>query len=169
MSKRPASQSARLRDSFAAIREFIVVLAMLSLLLAPGRVKQVLHDAGIRSLAGVEFDTKALAESDAEMEKARNHVQHLMAQLEAVHQELAQATQQSGQFYDPGIDTALQHLADAQKTTIQTEMNLNRSRAKRRDMLERLGRPVQQEADMSSADVSQAAREADAPQQTIER
>lgn len=139
MSQQPPSKFTDLRDSFAALREFLIVVAMLSILFAPGRVKSILADAGIRSLAGVEFDTKALAESESEVEQARSHIDRLKNQLAAAQQELEKATFASGKFYDPGLDTVSQILANAQRVTIETETNLNRSRAKTSDILQRHG------------------------------
>jgi len=139
VSQQPSSKFADLRDSFAALREFMIVVAMLSIVFAPNRVKAILGGAGIRSLAGVEFDTTALAESEAEVEKARSHIDRLKNQLVAAQQELEKATFASGKFYDPGFDTVSQILANAQRATIETETNLNRSRAKTSDILERHG------------------------------
>ena len=139
MSQQPPSKFADLRDSFAALREFLVVVAVLSILFAPGRVRSILADAGIRSLAGVEFDTKALAESEAEVEQARSHIDQLKNQLAAAQQELDKAAFASGKFYDPGLDTVSQILANAQRATIDMETNLNRSRAKTSDILQRHG------------------------------
>jgi hypothetical protein len=59
--------------------------------------------------------------------------------LAAAQQELEKATFASGKFYDPGLDTVSQILANAQRVTIETETNLNRSRAKTSDILQRHG------------------------------
>jgi len=141
MSQHPPSKYTDLRDSFAALREFIIVVAMLSVLFAPDRVKAILSDAGIRSLAGVEFDTNALAESKFEVEKARNHIEQLKNQLASAQQELEKSAVAGGKYYDPRLDTVSQLLANAQRATIETETNLNRSHAKTLGILQRHGHP----------------------------
>lgn len=165
MSEQPPSRPSHIRDSFAALREFLIVVAMLSIVFVPDRVKSLLDDAGIRSLAGVEFDTDTLVESEVEVAKAQGHIDQLQRQLAAAQQELAQATYASGEFYDPGLDTVSQILANAQRATIETETNLNRSHAKTRDLLQRHGRkPAEPATDEPAAteEISQAA--ADPPE-----
>ncbi len=134
MSTEPTRYS-NLRDSFTALREFIIVVAMLSLLFAPDRVKNILNDAGIRSLAGVEFDTTALEESEAAVEAAQDHILELQHELKLVKHELSKAADSHGILAHFDLENAIEHLDRAQRQTIETEMNLSRSAEKNLDFL----------------------------------
>lgn len=137
MSQEPPSRYANLRDGVAALREFLIVAAVLSILFAPNRVKNVLEDAGIRSLAGVEFDARSLAESEADVQQAHRHIKNLQQELKFALANLSEAAGTGASF-----DDAIKHLATAQRATIETEMNLNRSQQKTSDILQRHGMPA---------------------------
>ena len=78
---------ANLRDICSAVREMAIVMAMLVLLVAPSFVKDALERAGIRSVAGVEFDIDNLAQSRDELDAA-------LAQIDTLRNQLATAQQQ---------------------------------------------------------------------------
>jgi len=80
----PTNRWANLRDICSAIREIVIVAAMLCLLVAPSVVRSALERAGIRSVAGVEFDIKNLAQSRDELDSA-------LAQIDALRTQLATA------------------------------------------------------------------------------
>jgi len=83
----PSSKWADLRDFCSAIREVVIVLALLSLLVVPSVVRQVLERAGIRSLAGVEFNIEDIAQS-------RNELDAALAQIDALRSQLSNAQRQ---------------------------------------------------------------------------
>lgn len=83
----PSSKWADLRDFCSAIREVVIVAAMLSLLVVPSAVRHVLERAGIRSVAGVEFDVENLAQSRDELNSA-------LAQIDSLRNQLSNAQQQ---------------------------------------------------------------------------
>ncbi len=65
----------------AALREVMIVAAIVLLLLAPGSVRSLLERAGVRSVAGVEFDATTLAEAQQELDFAREQMNELRTQL----------------------------------------------------------------------------------------
>lgn len=81
------SRWANLRDICSAVREMVIVIAMLVLLIAPSFVKDSLERAGIRSVAGVEFDMDNLAQSRDELDAA-------LAQIDTLRNQLTTAQQQ---------------------------------------------------------------------------
>ncbi len=141
MSEPPPPRYANVRDSVTAMREFIIVVAMLSILFAPNRVKGILEDAGIRSLAGVEFDATNLAESQASVKEAHSNIRELKQQLALAQRELSKVAKDGGSFANPGLGAISDLLASAQRATIETETNLDRSQQKTRNFLQRHGHP----------------------------
>jgi hypothetical protein len=139
MTEQPLPRYTNVRDSVTAMREFIIVIAMLSILFAPSRVRGILEDAGIRSLAGVEFDATSVTESEASVKEAHAHINELKQQLALAQQELSKVASSSGTSIDPGLGAISELLARAQRTTIETETNLNHSQEKTRDFLQRHG------------------------------
>jgi len=83
----PTNRWVNLRDICSAIREIVIVAAMLCLLVVPSVVRRALERAGIRSVAGVEFDIENLAQSRDELNSA-------LAQIDALRTQLATAQQQ---------------------------------------------------------------------------
>lgn len=79
---------ANLRDICSAVREMVIVAAMLVLLVAPSFVRDSLERAGIRSVAGVEFDMENLAQSRDELDAALATVDSLKSQLEIAQQQV---------------------------------------------------------------------------------
>ena len=138
MSEPKPNKYANLRDSFVALREFIVVMVMLALLFTPSRVKQILDAAGIRSLAGLEFDTQALKESEAALAEAHRKVVDLKYELAFMQQDL-EHVQTADSRTDHRIQGVLRHLKIAQRDTIETELNLTRSQEKNSHFLEQHG------------------------------
>ncbi len=140
------SRYSNLRDSFTALREFIVVVAMLSLLFVPGRVRAVLDDAGIRSLAGVEFDTQELEKSERAVEDAQRNVAKLRRELSIVKDSLFQAKQTQGIQARFDLEDAFAHLDTAQREIIETEANLNQCAETNLNILQRHGINREQKA-----------------------
>lgn len=90
MADTQTSRWAGLRDSCAAAREMLIVVAILALLVAPSSVRNVLERAGIKSVAGVEFDVTTMAESQAELDHAQTQISLLRDQLTLAQQQLTQ-------------------------------------------------------------------------------
>lgn len=108
MSERP-SQWANLRDGFAAAREIIIVGAVLALILAPTVVRSILEDAGIRAVAGIEFDIDSLSEAQDEMSVAEAQILQLTQELESARQMIEQSRNRSGQL-SPEMNVVSQQL-----------------------------------------------------------
>jgi len=88
MSGDSSTRWASLRDFFGAVREILIVGSVLLLVLVPTKVRQVLDQAGIRSVAGIEFDLKSLNEAQAEMSIAQTEMEDLRQQLALTQQNL---------------------------------------------------------------------------------
>jgi hypothetical protein len=86
-SSNPSSHWADLRDCCSAIREVVIVLTIVSLVVVPSVVRKALERAGIRSVAGVEFDVESFAQSRDELDSA-------LAQIDMLKNQLATAQQQ---------------------------------------------------------------------------
>ncbi len=89
------SKWASLRDFCSAIREVVLVAAMLSLLVVPSTVRGVLERAGIRSVAGVEFDVDAVQQSRAEVDDALKQIASLQQQLAVAHDQVQRIASES--------------------------------------------------------------------------
>ncbi len=89
------SKWASLRDFCSAIREVVLVAAMLSLLVVPSTVRGVLERAGIRSVAGVEFDVDAMQQSRAEVDDALKQIASLQQQLAVAHDQVQRIARES--------------------------------------------------------------------------
>ena len=126
MSDSIPSKYASIRDGFAAIRELIIVLAMLALLFAPATIREILNDAGVRSFAGVEFDEQTLDE----VESAHSRVAELEQQLAVAQQQLTSISQSSAVRADPRFGTVSKMIADAQQYASQTETDLREAKDK---------------------------------------
>ncbi|WP_040765364.1 twin-arginine translocase TatA/TatE family subunit [Novipirellula maiorica] len=137
MSDSPLSKYASIRDGFAAIRELIIVLAMLALLFAPSAIREILSDAGIRSFAGVEFDEQTLDE----VETAHSRVAELEQQLAVAQQQIDSMSQSSVVRADPRFGTVSKMIADAQQYASQTEDDLREVKEKHVELWKRAGRP----------------------------
>ena len=137
MTEPAASKYSSLRDGFAAIREMILVLAMLALLFTPTKVRSVLNDAGIRSFAGVEFDEETLDE----VEEAGSRVAELEQQLALVQQQLGSMSQSSAVRADPKFGMVSKLLADAQLKAAATGKNLDEAKDKQLEIWNKSGRP----------------------------
>lgn len=79
-----------MRDGFAAIRELMIVLLILAFLLMPQRIQKFLHDAGVRSVAGVEFDWQKFKNAQAQIDLAKSDMQEVQIQLNTVSTLLGQ-------------------------------------------------------------------------------
>ena len=85
----PAGWWSQAREAAATVRELIVVGALIALVLTPGNVRELLEDAGIRSVAGIEFDATSLAESEAQLLASQEKMETLEAQLQEAQTQLA--------------------------------------------------------------------------------
>jgi len=136
MSDPVPSKYASYRDALAAVRELIIVIALLALLFTPQMVRQVLDEAGIRSFAGVEFNEKTLDEVEA----AGTRVVELEQQLTMAQQQLSAMAQSSSIRADPRFGSVSRILADAQKKAAETEDNLREARDEQIDLRKRSGK-----------------------------
>lgn len=89
------SKWSSLRDFCSAIREVVIVAAMLSLLVVPSTVRGVLERAGIRSVAGVEFDVDAVQQSRAEVDDALKQIASLQQQLAVAYEQVQRLASES--------------------------------------------------------------------------
>ncbi len=138
MSESIPNKYASIRDGFAAIRELIIVLAMLALLFAPATIREILSDAGIRSFAGVEFDEETLDE----VESAHSRVAELEQQLAVAQQQLTSISQSSAVRADPRFGTVSKMIAEAQQYASETEDDLREAKDKHMELWKRAGRPA---------------------------
>ena len=125
------------RDAFTAIREIMLVVALLVLLFSPTTVRDVLQDAGIRSFAGVEFDEETLVE----VENAGDRVAELEQQLLAAQTQLEALTQQNTFRADPRLSSVSRLLADAQRNATQMGESLDEAKEKQIELWNRSGKP----------------------------
>ncbi|HMO13656.1 MAG TPA: hypothetical protein PKD64_04170 [Pirellulaceae bacterium] len=88
----PPSRWTGMRDFFAAIRELLVILAILTFVIMPARIKQFLYDSDIRSVAGIEFNWEKYNEAKREIQFAQSEMQEIQRQLDLAQQVLAQDT-----------------------------------------------------------------------------
>jgi len=137
MSDSIVSRFASIRDGFAAIREIILVLAMLALLFTPTTVRQVLQDAGIRSFAGVEFDEETLVE----VENAGDRVAELEEQLVAAKTQLESIAGLNANRIDPRLGSVSRLLSDAQRSASQMGESLEEAKEKQIELWHRSGKP----------------------------
>lgn len=88
MSEEKKSKWSDIRDGFAALRELMILGALLTLLLAPTLVRSILEDAGIRAVAGIEFDVNQFSDAESELEKAKREIAQLSSDLAFVQTQL---------------------------------------------------------------------------------
>ncbi|MCC9658198.1 hypothetical protein [Rhodopirellula halodulae] len=141
MEEPQTSSFASVRDGFAAIRELILVLAMLALFLTPSTVREVLQDAGIRSFAGVEFDETTLAE----VENAEARVNELEQQLALAQSQLESIATVSPNRADPRLGSVSKLLANARQSTSEMSHNLEEARSKQIELRRRYGQPPREQ------------------------
>ncbi len=140
MSDQPASKYAAIRDGFAAIRELILVLALLALLFTPTTVRRILQDAGIRSFAGVEFDEQTLIE----VENAGGRVAELEQQLLVAQQQLQAISEINPNRADPRLGSVSKLLADARRNASQMGESLDEAKEQQIELWHRSGKPTRQ-------------------------
>ncbi|MBB3208151.1 hypothetical protein FHS27_003978 [Rhodopirellula rubra] len=137
MSDPAANKFASVRDGFAAIREIILVIALLALLFTPTTVREILQDAGIRSFAGVEFDEETLVE----VENAGDRFAELEKQLLAAQTQLETIANLNTNRADPRLGTVSRLLADAQRSASEMGESLDEAKEKQIELWNRLGKP----------------------------
>jgi peptidoglycan hydrolase CwlO-like protein len=130
MSEPSPSRWSEMRDFCAAVRELMIVAAVVSLLVAPSLVRGTLERAGIRSVAGVEFDAKTLAEAQSELDNAKKQIDQMRNQLASAQQQLNQPTtaRLAPGTADPKNGDVSRILAQMQSSIDDTEVSLDRSR-----------------------------------------
>ena len=128
MSEPSPNRWSNLRDSFAAMREILIVVAMLALLLTPTSVRSVLERAGIRSVAGVEFDTTTLNDSRDELIAAQTQVDELRNELALTQQQFNQVAVSTGNTRNPKFTEVSELLAKSRQKLDATDGSLGRSR-----------------------------------------
>lgn len=114
MSETP-SRFADFRDGFAAIREIMIVIAILALILVPNKVRAVLETAGIRSVAGIEFDVQQLTDAQNEIAIAQQEVEQVMQTLETAERDLN--TSVAGAGFSPQNQDVSKMISRAKLTT----------------------------------------------------
>lgn len=161
-----ASRWADLRDFCSAVREVVIILAMLSLLVVPSAVRNVLERAGIRSLAGVEFDVDNIAQSQDELNAALVQIDELRNQLANAQQQVQGLAESSPAIAalpstslsapsassavapaartrsSPSLSSISQLLATMQSQAAKTDKSLRRSKDHTEKFLEHAGRQV---------------------------
>ena len=95
----PISRWTSIRESATTVREVIIAISLIALLFTPTKVRGLLEDAGIRSVAGIEFDATSLAESEAELLATQEMIDSLESQLGEAQTQLASISQQDS----PGL------------------------------------------------------------------
>ncbi len=85
----------QIRESLAALRELAIVAAIALLVAWPSLVKSTLEKAGVRSVAGLEFDWEQLAEANEEAQVAERTVSAVTVELESVSKQLSSLSTQS--------------------------------------------------------------------------
>ncbi len=128
MSDPSPSRWSNIRDSCAAMRELLIVVAMLSLLFAPSFVRSILERAGVRSVAGVEFDATTLAESESQLAAAQTQVDELRNQLALTQQQFNQVATTTGNIRNPEFTKVSEMLLHSQRQLEATEGSIGRSR-----------------------------------------
>jgi exonuclease VII small subunit len=154
---------ANLRDICSAIRELVIVAAMLVLLIAPSFVRDSLERAGIRSVAGVEFDMENLAQSREELDSALAMVESLKSKLDVAQQQvqglaesspaispsasLMEPTGGGGPMLrsspSPSLASVSRLLSSMQNQADETDQSLRRSKDHADQFLENAGRRIQ--------------------------
>jgi hypothetical protein len=140
----PTNRWANLRDICSAIREIVIVAAMICLLVVPSVVRQALERAGIRSVAGVEFDIMNLAQSREELDAALAQIDALRTQIATAQQQvqdlaesspaaamplsIANETGPADQF-SPSLQSVSRIFASMNKQIDETDLSLRRSKA----------------------------------------
>jgi Sec-independent protein translocase protein TatA len=116
---------ATLRDAVAACRELMIIAAVAACLLMPSRVQQFLSEAGIRSVAGVQFDARKFKDAQAEMMVAQTDlqtIQETLNQLGQAFQELdstaSVARTRSLNGLEPGLSGSLLAEANLSSATL---------------------------------------------------
>lgn len=142
-----------LRDGFAAIRELMIVVLILAFMLMPQRIQQFLHEAGVRSVAGVEFDWQKFKDAQAQIDLAKTDMQDVQVQLNTVSSLLArmQTTEDSSLSSVPmansgqlnsvqssstvDVEKVLKTLEDARSKSQDIDQRLEHARQYSRDAL----------------------------------
>ncbi len=76
------------RDACTAVRELLLIVAVAAFLLMPQRVQQFLTDAGIRSVAGIEFDLQKFKDAQSELRLAQSGMAEIQEELNTVNRAL---------------------------------------------------------------------------------
>lgn len=137
------SHWSNLRDGVTAVREMMVVVLILAFLLMPGRVQKFLFDAGIRSFAGVEFDTEKLAAAQRELMIAKSGIDDVQSQLDVVTSSLVEL-QASQEPFSPSHssvhDFRTQRSAEMTVDVAGLLDSLQQAQVKSRDINQRIDR-----------------------------
>lgn len=125
----PTSRWTSIRESATTVREVIIAISLIALLFTPTKVRGLLEDAGIRSVAGIEFDATSLAESEAELLATQSMIESLESQLGEAQTQLASISQQDS----PGLAAikvreVSRTLANIQGTTHNAKESVNHSK-----------------------------------------
>jgi hypothetical protein len=152
------SRWADLRDFCSAIREVVIVMAILSLIVVPSVVRKALERAGIRSVAGVEFDVETISQSRDELDAALAQIDTLKNQLAMAQQQVqglaesspatAMAWAPSGgaapaERVSPSLGSVSKLLASMKAQADETDRSLKRSKVHAEKFLEHAGQQVE--------------------------
>ncbi len=127
-----------LREGCAALRELLIVLAIVAIVFAPATIRSILERAGIRSVAGLEFDATTLNESRDELLAAQAQVEELKLQLVATQQQFNQIAANTGNTQNPRFTEVSEMLAQSRRKLDVAENTLGRSRLKQDRVLRQM-------------------------------
>jgi len=138
MTAETPTKFAQWRDGFAAARELMVICAVLLLLIAPSVVRGSLERAGIRSVAGVEFDAREVAEIQGDLDSALEEVTRIRQQLASANELIAKVREQGVEnVIDPRLGSISRMLAQTEKEAEEAETSLQRSGRRNHALLQK--------------------------------
>jgi hypothetical protein len=115
-----SSKIESIKGTVALLREILIVGGILILIISPKAIKRTLKEAGIKSIAGIEF-IEDLEKSSNETKKAINDISVLRDSLDILKVKLAEAIDQSN---DPDTKKELASIQSTIKTTTEKADNL---------------------------------------------
>jgi chromosome segregation ATPase len=114
----------------------LIVIAILALLFTPATIRSVLERAGIRSVAGVEFDVTTLAESQTELAAAQAQINELQTQLSMAETRFTQAVASSGNSRNQSFTAVSDMLSQMHRQADSANDRIHRSRMKQERLAE---------------------------------
>jgi len=84
------SMATKIKEVFGAMREGVIVIAVIGLLFNPSWIGKIAQEAGLKSAFGMEFIEQQLEESQAETASAQEEVDRIMSELTEVKGQLGE-------------------------------------------------------------------------------